>query len=130
MNDLLKRSLAPAKIPSLLEPTGIARSNGRRLDGISVMPWRNGLTLVWDATCPVHSPIPTAAKEAGLMANQAEKAKSRSTPFSVLATIETSGVFKPEGIAFIEELGRRIRAETGETRSLQGWMSSGATRLQ
>ena len=43
---LLKRSLASAKIPSLLEPTGIARSDGRRPDGISVMPWRNGRTLV------------------------------------------------------------------------------------
>ena len=38
VNDLLKRSLASARIPSLLEATGIARSDGKRPDGISVMP--------------------------------------------------------------------------------------------
>ena len=32
MNDLLKRSLVSAKIPSILNPTGMARSNGKRWD--------------------------------------------------------------------------------------------------
>ena len=80
VNDLLKRLLASAKIPSLLEPTGIARSDGRRPDGISVMPWRNGRTLVWDATCPdtfAPSHVALAAREAGLVASQAEKAKTQ-----------------------------------------------------
>ena len=45
-------------------------------------------------------------------------------------------VFGPEVLAFIKELGRRIRTETGEPCSLQfllqglRWLSSGATRLQ
>ena len=53
MNDLLnKRSLASAKIPSILEPTGMAHSDGKRPDGTSVMPWKCGRTLFWDATCP------------------------------------------------------------------------------
>ena len=90
VNDLLKRSLASAKIPSLLEPMGIARSDGRRPDGISVMPWKNGWSLVSDAPCPdtsTPSHVALATMEAGLVASQAEKAKPRSTPFSVPATI-------------------------------------------
>ena len=78
VNDLLKRSLASAKIASLLEPMGIARSDKRRPDGISVMPWKNGRTLVWDATCPdtfAPSHVALTAREAGLVASQAEKAK-------------------------------------------------------
>ena len=73
VNDLLKRSLASSKIPSLLEPTGIARSDGRRPDGILVMPWKNGRTLVWDATCPDTFPpshVALAVREAGFVTSQ------------------------------------------------------------
>ena len=38
VNDLLKRSRGLAMIPSVLEATDIARSDGRRPDGIAVMP--------------------------------------------------------------------------------------------
>ena len=50
INDLIKRSLASAKISAHLEPTGICRSDVKRPDGASVLPWRNGRILVWDAT--------------------------------------------------------------------------------
>ena len=105
VNDLFKRSLASAKIPSLLEPTGIACSDGRRLDGISVMPWKNGWTLVWDATCPATlapSHVALAAREAGLVASQAERQKPRSTPFWVPATTLFLSQSKHQGC-----LGRR-----------------------
>ena len=53
------------------------------------------------------------------MASHAEKTKPRSTLFSVPVTIETSGVFGPEAITFIKELGHSIRAKTREPRSIQ-----------
>ena len=37
-NDLIKRSLASAKMSSHLEHVGICRADGKRLDGASVMP--------------------------------------------------------------------------------------------
>ncbi len=49
VNVLIRRSLA--NIPSHLEPSGIMRSDGKRPDGATVMPWKNGRTMVWDATC-------------------------------------------------------------------------------
>ena len=52
INDILHRALSSAKIPSRLEPSGLYRSDGKRPDGITIVPWKNGKLLVWDATCP------------------------------------------------------------------------------
>ena len=52
INDLIKRSLATAKIVAHLEPAGICRAGRKRLDGANVMPWKSGQVLVWDTTCP------------------------------------------------------------------------------
>ena len=51
LNDIVKRSLDAAKIPSHLEPLGLYRSDGKRPDGASVVPWQRGKILVWDVTC-------------------------------------------------------------------------------
>ena len=90
VNDLLKRWLASAKIRSLLEPTGITRSDGRRPNGISVRPWRNGQTLVWDATCPDAFALTHVASlqgKQGWGAAKLRKQKPRSTLILVPATI-------------------------------------------
>ena len=44
-NDIIKRSLESAKIPCHLEPTGLFRSDGKRPDGASIVPWRVGRCL-------------------------------------------------------------------------------------
>ena len=46
------RALAVAHVPSRLEPSGLYRSDGKRPDGVSIVPWKCGQLLVWDATCP------------------------------------------------------------------------------
>ena len=139
MNDLLKRSLASAKIPSILEATGMARSDEKRPDGTSVMPWKSGRTLVWDATCPdtfASSHVALAAREAGLVASQAEQTKTlkyahlNSIHHFVPVAFETSGVFGPEAMTFVKELGRRVRAETGEPCSLQFLLQGMAVAIQ
>ncbi|CAK9302592.1 unnamed protein product [Gordionus sp. m RMFG-2023] len=50
-NDIILRALKSAGIPSRLEPTGIFRSDGKRPDGMSLIPWSRGQLLVWDFTC-------------------------------------------------------------------------------
>ena len=128
VNDLLKRSLASAKIPSLLEPTGIECADRRQPDGILVMRWNKGQTLVWDAMCPdtfTPSQLALAAREVWLIASETEKAKTQkyvllsSSHHFILVAIKISEVFGPEAISFISELWRRIGAETGELRSLR-----------
>ena len=43
------RALVSAHVPS---PSGLYRSDGKRPDGVSIVPWKCGQLLVWDATCP------------------------------------------------------------------------------
>ena len=50
LSDVVKRALQPAGIPSLLEPAGVDRGNGKRPDGMNVFPFAEGKSLVWDAT--------------------------------------------------------------------------------
>ena len=50
-NSLYTHSLAAAKIPSRLEPSGLFSSDRKRPDGVSLVPWSQGRYLAWDATC-------------------------------------------------------------------------------
>ncbi|KAJ4428389.1 hypothetical protein ANN_24409 [Periplaneta americana] len=61
LNDIIKRSLTSCGIPSLLEPPGISRADGKRPDGLTLIPWSRGKSLIWDSTCidtlaPSHLP--------------------------------------------------------------------------
>src|ERR1700723_4560367 len=49
VNDIICRSLNSAQIPSRREPTGLY-STQTRPDGLTLVPWRLGKCLVWDAT--------------------------------------------------------------------------------
>ena len=126
LNDIVQRALTTAHIPSRLEPTGVYRSDGKRPDGISVVPWQRGKLLVWDATCSdtfAPSYLANAASGAGLVAEAAESRKiikysnlARTHHFVPVA-IETTGVFGPATKAFVKELGHRLRQVTGDEMS-------------
>ena len=45
VNDVLKRSLEAAKIPSHLKPSDIFRADGKRPDGVSIVPWVSDLGM-------------------------------------------------------------------------------------
>ena len=50
INDVLHRALSSAGIPSTLEPSNLQRSDGKRPDGLTMIPWAGGRPLVWDST--------------------------------------------------------------------------------
>ena len=35
-------------MPSVKEPAGLSRSDGKRPDGLSLIPWQGGKCLTWD----------------------------------------------------------------------------------
>ena len=128
LNDIIHRSLSSAHIPSRREPSGIYRSDGKRPDGISLVPWKQGKVLVWDATCPdtfAPSHLPSAAMSSGAVAQQAEQAKRAkyahldASHHFVPVAVETSGVLGPEALQLLRDLGHRLREATGEQRSYQ-----------
>ena len=123
INDIIRRALSAAKIPSRLEPSGVFRSDGKRPDGITMVPWERGKLLVWDATC-VDTLAPSYASsstsEAGAVAALAEERKinkyAAMDPSHTLA-VETLGAFGPNTATFLKDLGRRIRQTSGEEKS-------------
>ena len=77
INDTINRSLNAAKIPCLLEPNGLYRSDSKRPDGTTMVPWSGGKVLVWDATFPdTLAPYTSlATREAGAVAEETERRK-------------------------------------------------------
>ncbi|CAK9292137.1 unnamed protein product [Gordionus sp. m RMFG-2023] len=51
INNILLAALKKVNIPSTLEPVGLSNEYAIRPDGISLIPWSNGLPLTWDYTC-------------------------------------------------------------------------------
>ena len=50
INETFSRALRSAHIPNLREPPGMCRSDGRRPDGVTLIPFERGKALVWDGT--------------------------------------------------------------------------------
>ena len=76
INYIIHRSLVFAKVPSRLEPSGLLRSDGKRPDGMTIIPWSRGQLLVWDATCcDIFAAlyIGAAVSEPGVVAAKAEE---------------------------------------------------------
>ena len=126
VNDIMKRSLDSAKIPSHLEPSGLYRSDGRRPDGASIVPWKEGRVLVWDATCPdtlAPSYLSIATAEAGAVAREAEHRKQvkyshfEDSHYFVPIAIETLGAMGHKARSFLKELARRIHLATEDNQA-------------
>ena len=127
INDLIKRALASAQVPAIREPPGLSRHDGKRPDGLTLLPWTQGKSIVWDYTCCdtlASSHVPSTAQEAGKAAQQAEKKKL--SHYADLATSgyitmpvanETLGPWAPMGLKFIKEIGSRIADAKGDKRS-------------
>merc|ERR1711895_113593 len=78
LNDVVKRALAAANMPSWLEPVGLDRGDGRRPDGLTVFPFSGGRSLCWDATCVdtySTTAIAETARHPGAAADMAEERK-------------------------------------------------------
>jgi len=50
VNETVRRALVSGGVPAVLEPVGVCRDDGKRPDCMSLIPWRQGLPLLWDFT--------------------------------------------------------------------------------
>ena len=117
INSIIKRCLGKIGLPSILEPSGLDRSDGRHLDGIMTFSWKHGKCLVWDATVVdafSKSHIIASSIESGSSAKCAEILKSRKYQglvdnfhFQPVA-FETTGCCGLSTSSFVEELGRKV----------------------
>ena len=50
LDDIIWRAFGTASTPAVKEPSGLCRNDGKRPDGLTLIPWQGGKPLVWDAT--------------------------------------------------------------------------------
>ena len=62
-------------VPSVLEPAGLSRTDGKRPDGVTAIPWQRGKPLVWDVTF-VGSLAPSRAQHQGSFSTEAGNRKT------------------------------------------------------
>ncbi|XP_041980282.1 uncharacterized protein LOC121733945 [Aricia agestis] len=126
LNDVIRRALASVNVPATLEPNGIARDDGKRPDGMTLVPWSRGRPLVWDATCVdtlAASHVTATTREAGAAAAQAETNKRRKYEalgndyFFVPFGVETLGPWGPGAQQMFRELSQRLVEKTNDPRA-------------
>lgn len=96
LNDIIRRAFTTANVAAILEPNGLMRDDGKRPDGMTLIPWKMGRPLVWDATCvdtmaPSH--LPETHVRAGAAANSAERLKQRK-----YSSLGSGYIFEPFGV--------------------------------
>ena len=121
LNSIIKDALLSAHIPTILEPQGLSRSDGKCPDGLSITPWDRGRPLVWDATCwdtyaPSH--LHHSASGPGILADLAARTKSQTykeigqTHIFVPVAVETSRALGKDALNFLHQLAVRIRSSS------------------
>ena len=126
INDLIKRALVQSKIAATTEPRGLFRTDGKRPDGMTQFPWKQGKCLVYDVTVAdtvCASYVKNTSKSAGAAADLREAEKktkyvnlSRDYLF-IPVGIETFGSWGNEGLKLIKDIGKKLKEASGEPRS-------------
>ncbi|KAH0815108.1 hypothetical protein GEV33_007683 [Tenebrio molitor] len=115
------------RLSQQIEPNGLSRDDGKRPDGMTLVPWIKGQPLVWDVTVVdtlADSYVLKSSEVSGFAAEMACKRKhskyssiiSSNYVFKGLA-FETLGPWCKEAIDFINVIGNRLIAESGYSKS-------------
>lgn len=125
LNHLLKKTLQKCNIPTILEPRGLSRSDGKRPDGMTLCPWKHGKALVWDVTVTdtyCGSQVMGSAESAGTAAAKAEELKI-SKYMQLIPTyhfqpvaLETSGSWGPKSTMFLNYVKNKLIEATNESK--------------
>ena len=107
------RSPVSAGVPTIKEPVGLHRSDGKRPDGLMQILWQSGKCMTWYVTVTdtlVESYLSTTSVNAGAAAEGA--ASRKESKYQALATshsfiplaFKTLGPINAKGLSFFNEL--------------------------
>lgn len=126
VNNVFSHAFSSAGFPNIKQPPGISRDDGKRPDGMTLIPWSHGKSLLWDVTIRdtlAPSYISESSKKSRSIADNAERYKhnhyrqlKENYLFTPLA-FESLGCMGPETKKFIGKLGSLMRVASGEPRS-------------
>ena len=123
INSIIQHAMTSSHIPSVREPVGMFRTDGKRPDGITIQPWRRGKCLVWDATVVdtlATSHLMGTSQEAGAAAKKAANLKMEkyaaisNTHHFVPFAVETLGTFSPAARSLLADIALRKFQCTGD----------------
>ncbi|KAJ4447838.1 hypothetical protein ANN_09846 [Periplaneta americana] len=123
INDIIKRALTSSGIPAILEPTGINRTDGKRPDGLTLVPWSRGKSLMWDTTCvdtlaPYHllstSKIASSAAESAVHNERHKYVHLVDNYIFIVFAVQTLGSWCKEAKDLVSEIGRSLVTVTGD----------------
>jgi hypothetical protein len=110
LNDLVWRALSRASVPSIKEPVGLARTDGKRPDGLTQIPWQAGKCMTWDVTVTdtlAESYLLATSSSAGAAAEAAADRKElkyqslASTHHFIPLAFETLGPINSKGLILV-----------------------------
>ena len=130
LNDIIWRARKLADIPATKEPAGLVRVDGKRPDGLTLVPWQGERCLTWDATIVdtlAVSYVQTGSTASAGAANAAAAnrvccyvpylaAARKHAKYDTISAIhifvpvavETLGLFCDEDLKFVSEIGLRL----------------------
>ena len=107
------------------EPTGLLRSDGKRPDVLTFIPWQRGKPLAWDVTVintladSLHLYCCSFARQCSLIGRWKKVAEILQLTWFLFVSAHCNGNIGPintSGIEFISELGRRLEMISGDLR--------------
>ena len=125
INDLITRAVTLADIPCVKNPQGLSRSDEKRPDGMTLIPWKAGKCALWDGTVidtVAQSYVSQSSQYAGSATELAARRKSfkygelSSSHFFVPIVLESLGPICLQALSFFCKLGQRISTVSGDVR--------------
>jgi hypothetical protein len=101
------------------------RTDGKRPDGLTLIPWQGGRSLTWDVTVvdtfaasylAANSFAAGGAAAAAVVRKSAKYATLATTHIFMPIALETLGTMNTEALDFFADLGRRIAANSNDNR--------------
>jgi len=121
INDIIWRALTRAGVQSTKEPSGLSRTDGKRPDGLTLIPWSSGKCALWDVTvidtfANAYLNV-TSVTEGGAAdiaeARKLDKYRDLASVYEVVpVAIATMGPTNPSGADFINGIGGQIARQT------------------
>jgi len=125
INDVIARAISVAGVPVTKEPVGLARLDGKRPDGLTLILWQGSKPLTWDVTVVstlsdsyLHSTSHSAGSAADTASNRKETKYCFLPPNFIFqpVAIETPGPLNASALNFLSEVGRRLTSLSGDSR--------------
>jgi hypothetical protein len=120
VNSILSKNLQAMGMQNLLEPSNLFQANGLRPDGVTLLPYKAGKSLIWDFTCPhplCQSHLSRIKVTDGAEDRKREKYRNMSDNYHfVPIAIDTLGGYGKQAKQFVNYVGQKIGEKQNDPR--------------